>query len=172
MQNLVLNTAKRCIVQAQAAQKFFYDNKHKSMESFAIGDKVFVSSHSFALVKTEPRWMGPYEVLKKLSEVDYEIDLPYDCGAHKVFHVSKLKKSISGNAMDQNIILPVLDTPKKIEVILSHRRGKGRGGPLFLTVKYEDKSLDAAEELTISEARILSPAIVDEFLQKLKQVKK
>ena len=58
----------------------------------------------------------------------------------------------------------MLEPPLAIEVILSHRRGRGRGGPLFFTVKYTNQTLDYAEELSLEDARKLSPKVVDDYL--------
>ncbi|KAH7365721.1 hypothetical protein KP509_18G042400 [Ceratopteris richardii] len=35
------------------------------------------------------------KIVKKLSEVEYRLELPLDCRVHPMFHVSKLRKYIS-----------------------------------------------------------------------------
>jgi len=43
--------------------------------------------------KLRPRFIGPFEVLRRVGEVSYEITLPPSLvGVHPVFHVSMLRK--------------------------------------------------------------------------------
>ncbi|KAH0712365.1 hypothetical protein KY289_008324 [Solanum tuberosum] len=45
--------------------------------------------------KLSPRYVGPYQILKRIGKVAYELDLPYELApVHPVFHVSMLKKCI------------------------------------------------------------------------------
>ncbi|WMV18621.1 hypothetical protein MTR67_012006, partial [Solanum verrucosum] len=51
-----------------------------------------------------PRYVGPYQILKRVGKVAYELDLPNKLTPiHPVFHVSMLKKCIG----DQVSILPL-----------------------------------------------------------------
>ena len=43
--------------------------------------------------KLSPRFVGPFEILKRIGKVAYELTLlPTLAGVHNVFHVSMLRK--------------------------------------------------------------------------------
>ena len=51
-----------------------------------------------------PRYIGTYEILQRVGNVSYELNLPNDLGSvHHVFHVSMLKKCLG----DPTSILPI-----------------------------------------------------------------
>ena len=41
--------------------------------------------------KLTDKWAGPFKILKKLSSVAYELELPKTWKIHPVFHISLLK---------------------------------------------------------------------------------
>ena len=54
--------------------------------------------------KLSPHYVGPYQILKKIGTVAYELELPASLGSvHPAFHVSMLKKCIG----DYSMVLPV-----------------------------------------------------------------
>lgn len=51
-----------------------------------------------------PRYVGPYEIVKKIGKVAYKLNLPLDMSSiHLIFHVSMLRKLIG----DPNSIVPL-----------------------------------------------------------------
>ncbi|XP_071909779.1 uncharacterized protein [Coffea arabica] len=84
---------------AQSRQKSYADHRRKNLE-FDVGDKVFlrVKPMKGGVVskkgkKLKPRYIGPFEILKRVGKVAYQLDLPPSMSRiHKVFHVSMLKK--------------------------------------------------------------------------------
>ncbi|WMV09446.1 hypothetical protein MTR67_002831 [Solanum verrucosum] len=58
--------------------------------------------------KLSPRYVGPYQILKCIGKVAYEVDLPNELGlVHSVFHVSMLKKCIGEPVIRISIQGPV-----------------------------------------------------------------
>ena len=54
--------------------------------------------------KLSPRYIGPYQILRKIGAVLYELEFPESLGSvHPVFHVSMLKKCIG----DHSLVFPV-----------------------------------------------------------------
>ena len=157
-----MNTAKRNILAAQAKQKAQYDKNYKAPIPFQAGDLVYVSSLSWSICKTDARWLGPFEVLERIGDLNYRLLLPSTFNTHPIFHVNKLKIALIPKD-STSAIPPVLIPPRTIECILSHKRGAG--GSLQFLVKYTDESLDSAEWLKYDAAATLSRDRVDHYVQ-------
>ncbi|GJZ28588.1 putative reverse transcriptase domain-containing protein [Tanacetum coccineum] len=113
---LVLETTERIIqikqrIQtARDRQKSYADLKHKPME-FQVGDKVMLKVSPWKGVihfgkrgKLNPRYVGPFKVLKKVGAVAYKLELPQELSrVHNMFHVSNLKKCYS----DDPLVVPL-----------------------------------------------------------------
>ena len=78
---------------------------------FEVGDFVFLKVSPTKGVarfgkrgKLSPRYIGPYEIARRVGEVAYKLVLPPELsGVHSVFHVSMLRKCVAGVSQ----ILPV-----------------------------------------------------------------
>ena len=44
--------------------------------------------------KLSPRYIGPFEILRTVGDVTYELALPPDLSVHPVFHVSMFRRYI------------------------------------------------------------------------------
>nr|GFC15533.1 putative reverse transcriptase domain-containing protein [Tanacetum cinerariifolium] len=79
--------------------KSYADLKRKPME-FQVGDKVMLKVSPWKGVvcfgkreKLNPRYVGPFNVLERVRDVAYKLDLPEELSrVHNTFHVSNLKK--------------------------------------------------------------------------------
>ena len=87
------------LLEAQIRQKEYADRKVRDLE-FMEGEQVLLKVSPMKGVmrfgkrgKLSPRYIGPFEVLKLVGEVAYELALPPGLsGVHTVFHVSMLKR--------------------------------------------------------------------------------
>ena len=87
---------------AFSMQNSYADPKRKDV-SFSVGDLVFLKVSPMKEVmrfgkkgKLAPRYIGPFKIRTRVSEVAYNLVLPPKLSRiHPVFHVSMLKKYIS-----------------------------------------------------------------------------
>ncbi|GJR28492.1 hypothetical protein Tco_1104724 [Tanacetum coccineum] len=87
---------------ARDHQKSYADKRRKPLE-FSVGDYVFLKVSPWKGVvrfgkkgKLAPRFVGPFEIIKKVGPVDYWLDLPEELnGVHDTFYVSNLKKCLA-----------------------------------------------------------------------------
>ena len=83
---------------------------------FTEGDMVFVRLQSYkqtslkgkVRAKLQPKYYGPYQVIRKIGEAAYALELPMESKLHNVFHVSSLKQQIGDHIVPQTN-LPMTD---------------------------------------------------------------
>ena len=76
-------------------QKLFADGKRRDA-SFSVGDEVLLSAQNLRLKghspanarKLMPEFVGPLKVVKQITPVAHELELPKSMKIHDVFHVS------------------------------------------------------------------------------------
>ena len=86
---------------SQSRQKYYADQRRRPLE-FEPGDHVFLRITSTTGVgrairqkKLSPKFVGPYQILRRIGPVAYEIALPPPlANLHSVFHVSQLQKYV------------------------------------------------------------------------------
>ncbi|KAD0299843.1 hypothetical protein E3N88_44489 [Mikania micrantha] len=78
-------------------QKRYADKRRKPLE-FQVGDRVLLKVSPWKGVilfgkqgKLNPRYIGPFEILKRIGPVAYQLNLPAELeGVHNVFYISNL----------------------------------------------------------------------------------
>jgi len=86
----------------QSRQKSYADKRRQPLE-FEVGDHVFLRVTLTAGIgraiksrKLTPRFIGPYQILRRIDAAAYEIALPpHLVNLHNVFHVSQLRKYVA-----------------------------------------------------------------------------
>jgi hypothetical protein len=80
-----------------------YADLKRSERSFLVGDWVYLKLQLYRQVsvkesgnskKLKPKFYGPFEVLTKVGNVAYHLNLPPGSLIYFVFHVSQLKKRV------------------------------------------------------------------------------
>ncbi|XP_078240212.1 uncharacterized protein LOC144586237 [Pogona vitticeps] len=102
----VAEMAKGHLEQAQAGQKKRYDAK-LSPRSFVAGQKVLLLLPADN-AKLFARWQGPYEVIRQVGKVDYEIKTPDKKKKTGIYHVNLLKEwhereALWGESMEDDL---------------------------------------------------------------------
>lgn len=97
-----LEASKDAIAKAQLRMQK-YANKHRRDLQFSAGDRVLLSAADIQLpptlgsYKLNEKYLGPFKIIEKVSDVNYKLELPVLMGIHPVFHVSKLKEFKESN---------------------------------------------------------------------------
>ena len=97
----IMSLLKQNLLLAQERMKIQAD-KHRMERSFTDGEWVYVKLQPYrqrslkptALGKLSPKFYGPFQVLHKVGEVAYKLDLLVSSLIHHVFHVSCLKAKL------------------------------------------------------------------------------
>ncbi|KAL0282322.1 UNVERIFIED_CONTAM: Transposon Ty3-G Gag-Pol polyprotein [Sesamum angustifolium] len=94
-----MQTVKKCLKAAQDRQKNYADKHRREME-YEVGEKVFQKVSPWRGIlrfgkqgKLSPKYIGPYEILKRVGPLAYRLALPVELSQiHDVFHVSMLRR--------------------------------------------------------------------------------
>jgi len=86
---------------SQSRQKAYVDRRRRPLE-FEAGEHVFLRVTRTTSVgrvirsrKLSPKFLGPYQILRRIEPVAYEIALPPQlANLHPIFHVSQQRKYV------------------------------------------------------------------------------
>jgi len=175
-----IESAKQHLESAQLRYKH-YGDKDRRDHHFEVGDKVLLSTENITMVapnnrKLLPRYLGPYTITKKVSDVAFTLDLPATMGIHPTFHVSKLLPARDKDEFGRKVEPPpplIFEDGEEeyfVEKIID-RRPCGRGYRYYVKwVGYDDptwvpgsevEGLDALEEFNkeLAEKEKLAAAV-------------
>ena len=140
-------SARRALELAQQNQKLDYDHKRR-YDEFKVGDKVYMSSQRLQdgtmiqwgskaesmVNKFQPRYLGPFSILSKVSGNAYKLDLPSGFKIHPVINIRYLSRENTSDKFPErnegNRLPPILVNNEplyRVEAIVKKRlrkRGK------------------------------------------------
>ncbi|GKE79973.1 putative reverse transcriptase domain-containing protein [Tanacetum coccineum] len=113
---IVHETTKRIVqirqrLQAARDQQRSYANIRRKPLEFQVGDRVMLKvSPRKGIIqfgkqgKLNPRYIGPFKILKRVGLVAYKLELPEELSnVHSTFHIFNLKKCLS----DESFVIPM-----------------------------------------------------------------
>jgi hypothetical protein len=108
---------------AQSRQKSYADKRRREL-TFAVGDNVYMkvsplrgTKRFLVKGKLAPRYVGPYQITKRIGSLAYQLALPETMAAvHPVFHVSQLKKS-EKDVEEKQVAMELLDLQDTLEYV-------------------------------------------------------
>jgi hypothetical protein len=120
----ILRAVKENLQEMQNKQKIYADRQRIEC-NFEVGNLVFLrlqpyQQSSLKRSGTEylkPRFYGPYRVIRRVGDVEYELELTEGSKIHNKFHVSCLKKAV-GQQINTSKELPPLDEEGQLELVL------------------------------------------------------
>ncbi|KAJ3701343.1 hypothetical protein LUZ61_005048 [Rhynchospora tenuis] len=151
----MLSSLKSQLIKAQERMKKFAD-ANRSERHFSKGDWVYLKLQPYRQLsvsgtqnsKLNPKYYGPYEILEKVGQVAYKLNLPATSSIHPVIHVSQLKARIgSGQLVAPS--LPIISSfppaVKEPGAILARRLIKRRNQPIAqILVQWKDQPAEEA----------------------------
>ena len=151
--------ARQALLLAQKNMKAQYDSKRRP-EEFRVGDKVYLSTKRYSdygcisypahgpTSVFEPRNLGPFKVIQKVSSNAYKLELPPTFKIHPVIHVRYLTRHLDVAKYSSRIPVPepevIMDDGSieyEVESILNHRvRKYGKGSRLEYLIHWKGYS--------------------------------
>ena len=158
---------------AQSRHQSYADQRRRPLR-FSVGDRVFLRVSPMKGVmrfgrrgKLSPRYIGPFEILRTVGEVAYELALPPVFSAiHPVFHVSMLRRYVPDeshvlqyDAVELDDRLTFVEEPVAI-LARDVRRLRSRAIPV-VKVRWRHRPVEEATWETEQEMREQFPSLFE-----------
>ncbi|KAJ3464714.1 hypothetical protein MRS44_009500 [Fusarium solani] len=124
--------------------KRYYDQKRSEGPTFSEGDMVYLSTKNIETKrpskKLDFKYLGPFKILKKLSDNTYKLDLPPKVKLHPVFNISLLESAEGTIKVDTGYDddMEVEDEREyEPEKILNARKNEEKGNRLEYLIKWK-----------------------------------
>lgn len=145
----------------------YYNQKRLKGPIFSEGDMVYLLAKNINTKRTnkklDDKYLGPYEIKKKISENNYELKLPTSVKLHPIFHISLLESAEGTIKVSPRKQEPEVEDPLeyKVEKIISK---KWINGEWLYEVRWEgyaetENTWEPAKHLTHCQRKL------QEFLQ-------
>ena len=125
-----ITLAKQAMHQARDKQAKYASGKAKE-HPFQPGQRVLLSSKNIRIrsegtAKLQPKWLGPFKLLRMVGTQAAELELPSTMRIHDVFHVSLLKPYVlsPGESTNPPVVYVDGDQEFDVEFIRAHRGSK------------------------------------------------
>jgi hypothetical protein len=126
----------RVALEAARQRQIAFANTHRSELNFEPGQHVWLSTKNLKqkvrgnTSKLTPRYWGPFQIVKKVGPVAYQLDLPSSMKVHSVFHVSLLKQYQEGTRIGAPPPPVIYDdsVEYEVEAIMDHREPRSKRG--------------------------------------------
>jgi hypothetical protein len=160
---------KERIANSQQKAEIQYNRNHLPAPEFETGDKVWLKAENIKTLKDskklDDRYLGPFEVITKVSSHAYRLRFPKRLGIHNVFHV-RLLEPVTANTIPNRITPPpppleIQDQHEyHVESILDCKLDKRRREPYLYLIRWEgygpqDDSWEPLDALLGSCAKLL-----------------
>ncbi|GKF90206.1 hypothetical protein Tco_0264169, partial [Tanacetum coccineum] len=91
-------------LQVARDRQMSYANIRQKPLEFQVGDRVMLKVSPLIRIgkqgKLNPRYIGPFKILKRVGTVAYKLELPEELSnVHSTFHISNLKKCLSDESL-------------------------------------------------------------------------
>ncbi|XP_066309038.1 uncharacterized protein [Miscanthus floridulus] len=147
-----LEEVRERLLQAQQYAKRHYDKRHHKVE-FDVRAWVLLCllhrpTHALASPskgKLRPRYAGPFQIVERIGQVAYRLQLPAKVHLHDVFHVGLLKPyNYTGAPPVASIVLPSVQDGRLLLTLEHVQRAQLCRGDWKLLVKWQGLSEDDA----------------------------